>query len=270
LASDEQTAVFGALENLKALAPFQRQVETVMALGNTVMNVPVLFRQNDDNDQKFKSELDQLIAALRAVVAVLGPAVANDQGGVIAVRIPPRLKTLADIAEFIQDLQRILGFLVAMSGDDATARVEFVGVDPGSSWLKIALGSLLMVTAVREAFDLSLKIAEHRNRAAQVLAAGQASDAVFQDGRRALDALTNSFVREQAAVYTKKRMRHHTPEDLLRTAHIFELLSGAIQKGAVVEPAKLESADAVSDKLFERVEELLRVAPEVEKLLADK
>jgi len=207
--------------------------------------------------QDFSTALRTLASSATIFAEALAVALAPVDDQMIAFRLP-QTESLKDVEKTTNDLEQCLQQAVVHPSIDGLVR--FVGVESGSAWLLISLGTAAAALVIRVIAYASATIAQERVRHAQaaayIRALGLTTELIAAAKDKAKVAM-DQLISEKAA---EINAAHYAgaPEQQGRLINVLEKLSDLFFKGAVIEPAKLPPANV--DSGFPNVDKLLEAA----------
>jgi hypothetical protein len=253
LAAPGKAKILEALRLLLRVPSLKRVVKPV--IDHPVFAQPSdEFRFDNGTGSNFGHRIEELTSRAEWLFEALTSSLPNLDENMIAFRVPPT-ESLKNLEETIGEVERCLeqGVVHAKVGGS----VKFVGVDSGSTWLLLSLGSAAAVVVIKTIALASAVIAQERVRHAQVAAYLKTLDFSIEMMEAAKDKakIAMSQLVDQKAEEICKGNYDGSPEQTNRLKLVLDTLAGLFFRGATIEPAKLPPADVGSG--FPNVEQLL-------------
>jgi hypothetical protein len=216
--------------------------------------------------QEFQGRVVLLATHASLLATAMSSALSPVDENMIAFRVPGS-DSLKALETTIADLDQCLQQAVVHPKVDGIVR--FVGVESGTVWLLVSLGTAAAALVIKVIAYASATIAQERVRHAQAEAyirtlgfTTEMLEAAKDKAKVAMDKLVGSEAE-------KINSDHYdgSPEQHGRLVHVLNTLSELFFRGAAIEPAKLPPANV--DSGFPNVEKLLEAAGQL-KLLPSK
>jgi hypothetical protein len=250
------------LSRVPALAPVLKPV-----ISSPVFSLPGDEMVFDPNTAPGFSSAVHNVGALATMLAqALTTALPPVDDSMIAFRVP-QTESLKTVEKTIDDLEQCLQQAVVQPKVDGLVR--FAGVESGSAWLIISLGTTAAAAVIKVIAYASATIAQERVRHAQAAAyvrtlgfTAEMMEAAKDKAKVAMDKLVAEKAGELNATHYDG-----SPEQQNRLLHVLTTLSELFFQGAAIEPAKLPPANV--DSGFPDVTKLLEAAGHPKLLPAD-
>jgi hypothetical protein len=245
-----------ALQLLARVPPLETTLKPV--IGSPVFALPgdeMIF--DVATAQEFQGAVRNLNIHATMLAQALTSALSPVDDYMIAFRIP-QTESLKSLEKTIDELEQCLQQAVVQPKIDGLVR--FVGVESGSAWLLISLGTAAAAAVIKVIAYASAMIAQERVRHAQATAyirSLEFTTEMMEAAKNKAKAVMDRLVNEKAGEINGAHY-DGSPEQEGRLVHILNTLSELFFQGAAIEPAKLPPANV--DSGFPNVEKLLEAA----------
>ncbi|GAA4372129.1 hypothetical protein GCM10023186_01270 [Hymenobacter koreensis] len=242
-------------------------VDQIDPIKNTILyqtgadSISVNYSESSDISNRIRSA--SLIGEL--LLDALSSTIKDQPSDSINVRLPDSIKDFHDLEKFSHDLHIALSQTVIE--DEIGGKVEITGVENGSIWLQIFLGSsaavLLVGSLVWAAMVIYKKKQEGDLLAQQVRGLGIRNTAV-EEIQQAQQALLKEVIDAEANHINEENYDIKNPERVERLKHSIELFSKLIEKGTEIYPS-LAAPENVSN-LFPNINNLTGVVSKIKQI----
>lgn len=251
-----------SINNIEKTGTFQDKIKKLK--GTILYTSESDYYQVDNITIKHIKDVTQLENDIKVLTDNLLYILPKDRKDVIFVKLP-ELKDFDAISQFAKDIQRLFTQLVIQ--DPIKGCVSFDGVEAGSSWFKIYVGTSFAITligcAVWSATVIQKKM-EEVNTLKEQTKTLKFKNENLQNLTEANKILLNTYVEIEAHKIADKIFKDYDNEQIERLKNSIRTLTELINKGVEVQPA-LSSPEDVK-QLFPGMDQLGLAKSEIKKL----
>jgi hypothetical protein len=207
----------------------------------------------------FQAALTNMTSTLSALSEALGNVVSPSTEDVLAIRLPP-LSSLEELETFTRRVRVILSTIVLMPGPATKdAKLEFLGVETGTNWFKVSVGTAVAVSLVRLVCAMTqdiVRTVETFEAHAVIAKEVGAESSLAEDAKKVGDKIVERMILRDAKDLNNSYYVSD-PEQEVRLAHALTELLQAVKQGTEIEKARGLPEDAPGDASIDRLKAVL-------------
>ena len=259
--------IFGLIEFKKAVA----KIEEAKLLPQQIKQLKetILYQTGQDTvtinwgeGSVVSAKVDAVILIANQLYNALAETVKIQDADSINIKLPEKLKDFNDLEKFSHDIHLALNQTI--NEEEIGGHIEITGVENGSIWLQVCLGSaaavMLVGNLVWAAMVIYKKKQEANLLAQQVRSLGIRNESV-DEIQKAQKDLLNQMVTAEATYVSDENYKTASPERIERLKHSIELFSKLISQGTEIYPA-LAAPEHVSN-LFPNAKNILGISSKI-------